>query len=306
MANVIDDGTVAWVDDHLRAAGRTRTGALTVFRERAWSTIASAPTDHGTVWLKICPPDNAFEVALYEVLADVVPESVLVPLGADPALGWVLLPDGGPTARERAAGDRSLEVAAMGDALAHYARLQQSLAPHADRMLAAGVADMTPSALPAVFDRAVEVVRPYVELHPAERPRFERVLAARDDYLGWCAQLEAIGRPATIDHNDLHSANVLDGPRFYDWGDSVLAHPFAALLVPVNGEEPADGARLRDRYLAEWGTPRELWEEAELAMRVACPPRALVWHRALAPDPLTHEHAEAPLYWLEKTLSLSP
>ena len=111
-----------------------------------------AATDGGEVWLKAPGPGTAFEVPLYELLAEVVPDRVLAPLGVDRERGWVLLPDGGEPLGEH------LKVDDLAAALAAYGQLQRDLAPHAGRMLELGLADMRPQAMPARFDEAVEAV----------------------------------------------------------------------------------------------------------------------------------------------------
>ena len=60
-----------------------------------------------------------------------------------------------------------------------------------------------------------------------------------------------------VDHNDLHDRNVLPAGangqfRYYDWGDSVVAHPFASMLLPLSLQPPSAGDRVRDAYLAAW------------------------------------------------------
>lgn len=108
--------------------------------------------------------------------------------------------------------------------------------------------------------------------------------------------------PASLDHNDLHAENVLVGSpggtaRFYDWGDAVVAHPFASMLVALGfmQHQVLDCAiddprllRLRDAYLEPFTglAPRaELVETLELACRVGMTARSLIWHRALTADP---------------------
>ena len=61
----------------------------------------------------------------------------------------------------------------------------------------------------------------------------------------------------SLDHNDLHAWNILGegtDPRFYDWGDGVLAHPFASMLA-LGWVPMSDSARtrLRDAYLGPFG-----------------------------------------------------
>ena len=106
----------------------------------------------------------------------------------------------------------------------------------------------------------------------------------RATYREWCAQLERSAVPASLDHNDLHPHNVLgDAPHaitFYDWGDSVVAHPFAVMLVAltvlrdmldVATDDPVV-LRVRDAYLAEFASiapDEDLVATLELACRVA-------------------------------------
>ena len=102
--------------------------------------------------------------------------------------------------------------------------------------------------------------------------------------------------------------------RYYDWGDSVVAHPFAAMLVPLGlvrrGPGDAGLRRARDAYLDVFAdrAPRdELAETLALACRVATIARALTWHRALQAardqgEPVDPEWATAPLETLATLL----
>jgi aminoglycoside phosphotransferase (APT) family kinase protein len=83
--------------------------------------------------------------------------------------------------------------------------------------------------------------------------------------------------PDTVQHDDLHMANVYakgGGLRVIDWGDSSVSHPFASLVVTFrfleerNGLPPDDPwfDRLRDAYLEPWGA--DLRDAFALAMRV--------------------------------------
>ncbi|MCT2582876.1 aminoglycoside phosphotransferase family protein [Actinophytocola gossypii] len=274
---------LSWMDGRLTAAGIARTGPVVEHRVRAWGTVLTAPTDRGPVWFKAPGPRTVFEVRLYEVLAAVVPDRVLTPIATDPERGWLLLPDGGPTL------DGDLTV--LAEVLPRYGALQRDLASHVDSMLAVGVTDMRPAAMPARFDEAVEVARSRAE-SPDDHAAIDEVVASRPEFVSWCDRLAASPVPSSLDHNDLHPANVFaDGTRFYDWGDAVVAHPFASMLVAlgvprlVHDLDDAAVHRLRDAYLEPFTdlAPRaELVAEVELACRVAKPARTLVWDRALA------------------------
>jgi hypothetical protein len=84
--------------------------------------------------------------------------------------------------------------------------------------------------------------------------------------------------------------------RFYDWGDSVVAHPFASMLVALGfvRDQLGDDAvsRPRDAYLevfSDLAPHGELVAEMELACRVAKIARVLTWARAVG------GHADEPL-----------
>jgi hypothetical protein len=277
----------AWADERLAAAGLARTGAVEQPRVRPWATVLRIPTSAGAVWLKATGPEVAFEVRLYELLVRVAPERVLTPLATDASRGWLLLPDGGPPLA-----DRGIGIAA---ALPVYARLQLDLAPHLEELLALGVADMRPAAMPERFEEALEAIG-----------GDDRVATLRPAVAEWCERLAASPVPASIDHNDLHGFNILAGERFYDWGDAVVAHPFATMLALewVDG----DTGRLRNAYLEpfeEFGTHAELVETLELACRIGRIARALVWQRAIrafGAEPIDEQWRSAPGEWLRSLL----
>jgi hypothetical protein len=272
---------VEWVDERLAAAGAERTGEVEQPHLRPWATVLKVPTTNGVAWFKAAAPDTAFEAALYELLARVVPEHVLTPLGVDAERGWMLLPDGGRPIGERLEGAERID--ALVEAIVEYGRVQRALEPHVGELLEIGVADMRPAAMPERFEQALAAAGAL-----AGPEKVAHLAAMRDTVAGWCDRLAASPLPPSLDHNDLHPWNVLGGACFYDWGDSVVAHPFAAMLVPLGFVERDGGPELlalaRDAYLAVFtdvAPHEELVETLELACRVAKVARALIWDRAL-------------------------
>ncbi|MEJ2862884.1 aminoglycoside phosphotransferase family protein [Actinomycetospora flava] len=272
-------GTDAW-RDHVLAWIATATGlhpaGEVVQRHRAWSTVLRVPTADGPVWLKEPAPGMASEVGLHALLARVAPDAVATPLAVDLEHHRLLLPDTGPSVRD----DGADPSAAMTAALARYADLQRRVAPHLDAMRALGVPDASPAALPARYDEALAAIGGH-----GDRARVRR----------WSEELDGTA-PSTVDHQDLHVGNVLRDGRFADWGDAVLAHPFASLLVAlgslrrtlhVSETDPAI-TRPRDAYLevySDLGTREELRARAETACRAGVIARALTWQRGAAGDP---------------------
>jgi hypothetical protein len=283
---------LAWAGAHVAITGPPTA------RERPWSTVLRLPTAGGPVWLKVTAPAARAEVRLYRVLAERAPQAVLVPLARDDAHGRLLLPDGGSTLRD---GPPDQVAAGVAAAMPVYSALQRAVAPAHAEVLDAGVPDASPTALPTRFEEALAAVG-----------LDDDVVRRRALVADWAVRLGAAPGAdlLTVDHQDLHPGNVLaptaaHGPRFYDWGDAVLAHPFASLLVALGGLArtlgvgPDDEAVIaaRDAYLdgfADLAGHDELVRTADLACRAAVVARALTWHRAVGAAGPHDRFAQAP------------
>jgi Phosphotransferase enzyme family len=285
---------LSWLDERLASAGIERRGDVEQPHLRPWATVLKVPTTAGVVWMKAAGPGTAFEAGLYERLAATVPDRVLTPIATDAARGWMVLPDGGPSLGERLTGADLVEPLVV--ALADYGRMQLDLVPHVDGLLSLGVADMRPAVMGQRFEQALGATRADLEGRENDRSIHRQVAAMGETVAAWCERLAASSLPSSLDHNDLHPWNILgDGSgdvRFYDWGDSVVAHPFAAMLVPLGFVQSLLGVGVddprftdaRDAYLDVFGpvAPGEDLEATlELACRVAKIARVLTWDRAV-------------------------
>jgi hypothetical protein len=288
------DAALEWASDRLAERGEALVGEPEQPHVRAWSTAFRLPVRGGAVWLKSVGPGSAQEPALVGALGQWAPEHVLVPLAVHRERRLMLLPDGGATLRD-AGGASSVE--AWEAMLRDYAQLQIELVPHAEEMVGLGVPDLRPERLPELAaelladDEFLMLDRPD-GLPSAKR---DRIVADLGRYRELCRRLAESGIPATLQHDDLYDANVfvaMGRYRFFDWGDASVAHPFLSLLVPLRvvaralDVPPGDAVllRLRDAYLDAWsgyGSPAELREQADLALRVAPLPRAMTWRRIL-------------------------
>ncbi|HEY6726493.1 MAG TPA: aminoglycoside phosphotransferase family protein [Polyangiaceae bacterium] len=295
------DAASDFIDAALRAHGRERTGPVTRARVRPWAALVEAPASGGRVWLKACCASTAFEVALYRQLEALVPARVLAPLGLDTERGWLVLPDGGTLLGHDCPGD--VLATALERIAPYYAELQQTLMPHTAALLELGVSDMTPAVMPLRFEQALATARGFLERQDGavDWRDYDAVAALASRFDAWCAALaESPGSPS-LDHNDLHPWNIFATPaatesaRFFDWGDSVLAHPFASLLVllemlrqtlDTHADDPRV-LRVRDAYLEPFGalaSRRELITTSALACRVAKAARVLTWQRAIGDE----------------------
>jgi hypothetical protein len=256
------------------------TGTMEVVHERPWATVLRVPLASGVAWLKACGSVQAFEPRLSAELFGRWPDRVAEVLGHDEERGWLLLADAGDP------------VGAFGNppeawlaALPLYAELQRGEAAHAEELLARGVPDLRIATLPTRYGELQRLDLPLGK----EEVRALRDFAPR--FAALCEELAAHGVPETIQHDDLHHANLYargDRLRVLDWGDASISHPFASLVVTFRfleertGLTPTDPwfARLRDAYLEPWGS--DLTGTFDLAVRVGMFARAIAYVRQRA------------------------
>jgi hypothetical protein len=265
-------GAEAWIRTHV-----TPTGPIEIAHERPWATVLRVPLVAGQAWFKACGPIQAFEPRLTASLFARWPDRVSEVLAHDTERSWLLLADAGtPISVLRNPPERWLDV------LPRYAELQWSEASHADEYVAQGVPDLRIANLPGRYE---DLLRDDLALGPAETARLRGFAPS---FRRLCDKLAAVGIRETIQHDDLHLANVYalgDRLRVLDWGDASIGHPFVSLvetfrfLEEVNGLAPTDAwfARLRDAYLEPWGSGLE--ETFALALRVGAFAHAIAWVR---------------------------
>jgi hypothetical protein len=218
------------------------------------------------VWFKAGAAGTRQEPGLLVLLADRVPALVPELLAVDTERGWSLTHDGGPILRQVLAPAESWE--AWEGVLRRYADAQTRLADDRDDVLATGVREGSAATVPRQARALLEdlAARPVAEggLTAAEAARLAAVLPRLDS---WCAELAASPVPDSVQHDDLHSANVcwtgsVATARIIDWGDAVWGFPLTTMLGTMNSVAfhaglYADGQpvlapevlRVRDAYL---------------------------------------------------------
>lgn len=259
-----------WIGSHVNPAG-----AIEIAQERSWATVLRVPVGGGRVWFKACAPAQCFEPRLTAELFARWPDRVAEVLAHDEERAWLLLADAGTPL-----GDRSPEP--WLEVLPAYAELQRGEASLVETHLAHGVPDLRVATLPRRYDELLE------RDLPLEGDEFVRLREFAPRFGRMCERLVAGGVPESVQHDDLHRANVYaDGERLrvLDWGDASISHPFATLLVTFRFLEqagrlpPGDPwfARLRDAYLEPWGDRFE--GIFALALRVAAFAHLFAWMR---------------------------
>jgi hypothetical protein len=261
-----------WIRAHVEPAG-----AIETEHERPWATVLRVPVAGGVVWFKQCAPVQAFEPRLTAELFARWPDRVAEVLGYDEERAWLLLADAGTP------------IGVFGNppdawlvALPLYAELQRGEAAHTHEHLTHGVPDLRLATLPARYDDLLQR-----EL-PLDGDEVDRLREFAPRFAELCGELAAHGLPETVQHDDLHYANIYahgERLRLLDWGDASIAHPFASLVVTfrfleeINKLLPGDAwfERLRDAYLEPWGPG--LTDAFALALRVGIFAHTVAWLR---------------------------
>ncbi|WP_127573653.1 hypothetical protein [Georgenia faecalis] len=316
------EASAAWISAALARHGRQLRGAPAEHRVRFWSAVFTVPTDGGTVWFKATNPGQGFEAPLLARLAALLPGRVLAPLAVDAGLGWLLMPDGGPTLASR----DPVALEDWGALLAECAGMQIALTG----------TDLTSTGLPDLLAGDAEGYVAWLVAALAGLPRThlqhldagaaQRILRALPAAARGFAALENTGIAPTLQPNDVSASNAFVGPagglapfRLFDLGDAFWSHPFAAFQVPVRmatGSWPhapaADDpvrARLEEAYLRAWShvaPVAELRPVLVAADRLASLHRAESWRRLLARTTVAGAGTSPPPLgrWLEEAVGL--
>ena len=252
-------------------------GAIQTTHDRPWATVMRVPVAGGVTWFKACAAVQAFEPRLTGELYARWPDRVTEVLAIDEARRWLLLGDAGV-----AVGERGNPPEAWLAALPLYAELQKGEIAYALDHVGHGVPDLRMAALPAGYERLLASELPLI------KDDVNRLRNYAPRFTELCADLAELGIDESVQHDDLHMANLYsngDKLRVVDWGDSSVAHPFFSLVVTFrfleefNHLAPDDPwfNRLRDAYLEPWGTGLE--ESFEMAIRAGWFVHAIAWSR---------------------------
>ena len=289
-----------WVIESLDRLDLILMGPIEQPRVRPWATVLRAPSSEGTVWCKGMVAPVAHEPVAISILARAAPDRMPRLLAADGRRRLMLTADGGARLRDLEAPRRNPKR--WMEMLRAYARLQRAAEGAADELVEAGVPDRRLALLTGQVADLVE------ELRPAAADELVPRLAAA------CAELAALGIPETIDHGDLHDAQVFADPggdRFFDWGDASVAHPFLSLTVALRvmastvgvADESRTVDTAIDAYLERWSSLAplaDLRRGATLGRALGGASRALTWHAIAVAAPATQrQFPDAAAKWLE-------
>jgi Phosphotransferase enzyme family len=239
--------------------------------DEAWAQVYRVPRG----WLKVCAPVQAFEPRLSAVLSERWPGRVAHVLDYEDGDRFLMADAGTPIGTHHPNYVNPPEQ--WERVLPLYAELQRGEIEHMGEHLASGVPDLRTEVLPARYEEML--ARTDLPLEPNEIERLRRFTPR---YAELCVELASRGIPDSIQHDDLHMANVYDDDgtlRVLDWGDSCVSHPFMSLFETFRHlDESEFHPRLRDVYLEPWGGA-SLLDTFELAFRVGTIAHSFAWLR---------------------------
>ncbi len=315
-----------WLETALATAGLVAEGEPVKAKDSPWSLVLRLPTSAGTVWFKANAPALAAESALVPRLARLAPASVPEPLAADPERGWLLLPDHGPTLRSLG---RDADPETWVEVVGQWSALSREVSVRPHGLDGLGLPSLGPAGAAAYLAARTDELAGLPATDPDHLPA---AAAARLEGAGAAVaeaaeQLAALGLPDTLWHNDLHTDNVFapgtgDRLAFFDFGDALLGHPLAELLIPLRSATRARGgglgppaALVADRALlpvveaaiepwTDLAPARELRRCVPAALKLGVLGRSEAWRRALlaADEPARAEYGGASAAWLQELL----
>lgn len=237
--------------------------AIELVALRPWSAVWRVSAGGRASYAKQNCPGQAHEAALVATLARIAPEQLVPVLAADPERDLLLTADVGPT----------LEAQGRGGDVETWCRLVREAALLQRRVLDSGVdlgsdPGLTVLAASDAATYVANAVGHLAALDAFDPRRLETGLAQRLGDLiplvdRWADQVDDLGLPPTLVHNDLHASNVVatnGAPlRFFDFGDAVVCDPLANLLLPLH---------VAQRDLRAAGEDPRLWRVADAALEV--------------------------------------
>lgn len=281
----------------LRAFVTVAVGEPEVFeprKMRPWSAVWQIEAGGRSYFAKQNCPGQAHEARLVSELQKIAPEYVVPVVAADSDRDLLLTADLGRTLREM---EPEHDVDTWSRIVRDAALLQRAVVPHTEDL---GLTEMPPEDATTYVGDAVGRLG---ALQPDDPRRLPEETATRLQALlptieRWSDQVAELDLPLTLNHNDLHDANVVaaEGPgvplRFFDFGDAIATEPLGALFIPLAvashyldaGPDDLRLRRIADAALEVWTdlTPAKALRAAlPAALQLGRLPRIESWRRCV-------------------------
>jgi hypothetical protein len=289
------DKVHSWIRDTLSHHNISLNGEIETIHQRPWSCILRVPSNSGSLYFKATVGIAAYEIGLTDYLSKLVPNHSPRLLAVNQERGWMIMQDGGQRLRESLI--ESPDWNHWETLLPQFAKVQQEVAKVPAELLALGIPNRSLTELPRLYQELLAETDWFQldlpeGLSSAEYQRLQDLVPVVQEK---SQQLASFAIPESLQHGDLHDANIFhEGNRyaFYDWGDSSFSHPFFSLRTAYVSAEIRFGLdeyspelqRLRDAYLAAWyeyETPENLIAAFGLAEELWAISSALIWRQSI-------------------------
>lgn len=286
---------------------------------RPWSALWRVRAGGRSSYAKQNCPGQAHEARLMARLARRAPDHVVPVVAADPDRDLLLTADLGPTVHDRGG---AADPATWTRIAANAADLQRRLVTEVDdlHLTVLAPADATTYVADAVGRLGALAPDDPRRLAPEVAVLLEALLPTVER---WSDQVEDLGLPLTLLHNDLHAENVVvaadGGLRFFDFGDAVVGDPLAGLYVPLAVAQESLGLpsgdpglwRIADAALEVWSdlaAPADLRAALPAALQLGRLARVESWRRCVATmtEEERAEYGSAPAVRLASLLDPPP
>lgn len=248
-----------WITEQAAAHGYVTTGKVEQVRNHGFSSaILRVGTSSGLLYFKATPDLFAHEPALMQQLAIDFPTLVPKIIAIDAERGWLLM-QGFQGVRLDRYHQQPQYLERWEKLLGLYATLQQKYANKLNYFLDLGLPDHRLPELPKRLQNLVLQLpdlladSPYVFIDS----EIVRLQLAVEKIEKLCEELARLNLPATINHGDFHSGNILASETecvLLDWAGFInVSHPFLGVINPLlDHQDLAVRNRLRDYYLSYW------------------------------------------------------
>jgi Phosphotransferase enzyme family len=297
-----------WIKKVLTEERLELAGCLQEVKKTDFSLVHLVPTNAGNLYFKGTRASTHHEAAVSHYFNHNYPGKSTGIVRFEETEGWLLMNElGGVPIRQLK--DKKV----WQKAITEYADLQVSEIAHIDRLKKLSIPERPLSMLKEDIINHLEGMCD-TGLSAVEK---EIVMSLQPELLKMCDELEELLPVHTIDHGDLHSANIqYDGDKivFLDWGDSSITHPFFSTRVFWNSlfelvDNDLEWLKMidefRPHYLQPWTAfaPIEKLERAlKISDQLGCVHRAVSWYSYLNPSVADQSEFKKPSQWLQALL----
>lgn len=300
------DETNKWIKTELEKAGYLKTGNIEQVKATDFSLVQILPTNLGKVYFKAVSEAAEYEPAISNYIDKAHPGKTTSIISIHSANAWMLMKDieGTPL--------RSIKDKAIWEkAILDYAELQIAEMNHIRTLLDLGVPNRD---LTLLREHIYKYLEGMCDTGLCAEDK-GKVMSIQNELMEMCDELAEILPIVSIDHGDLHSANIQfieDNTVFLDWGDAIITHPFFSTRVFWNSlyeltENDTDEewqemiAHFRPIYLEAWSkfAPKNILERAlAISDQLGCIQRALSYYLYYTPNTEDQSDFNKPSLWL--------